>query len=81
MRLLVTFYSISAALLVEAAGKERGFPCALIPTPRTLGSSCGYAAELETEDARSLAGMLKGLGAEWEALWQQRAGTYEAILP
>jgi hypothetical protein len=69
VRLLVTFYSVSSALLLETAGKERGFSCALIPVPRSLSSACGYAAEIETEDAPRLAELLRGLRIEWEAVY------------
>ena len=78
MRLLVTFYSVSSALMLEAALKDRGLPCILIPTPRKLGSSCGYAAEVEGEDIESLVRLLRGIQAEWEAVWRRNGNTYEA---
>ncbi|MDR0550434.1 MAG: DUF3343 domain-containing protein [Spirochaetaceae bacterium] len=46
MKLFVTFHSVSSALMLEAAAKERGLSCAVIPVPRNLSSSCGYAAEI-----------------------------------
>ncbi|MDR2501501.1 MAG: DUF3343 domain-containing protein [Treponema sp.] len=79
MRLLVTFYSVHAALLLEAAGKERGFFCALIPAPRKLSSSCGYAAEVDAEEPERLIKLLRGMNAEWEALWLPGEGGYEAL--
>ena len=79
MRLLVTFYSVHSALLLEAAGKERGFFCVLIPAPGKLSSSCGYAAEVEAEEPERLVKLLRGMNAEWEALWRQNEGGYEAL--
>ena len=79
MKLLITFHSISEALLLEAAGKERGWDCALVPAPRALSSSCGYAAVLETCDAPGLASLLREVNAEWEALWRESGGGYEEL--
>jgi hypothetical protein len=80
VRLLVTFHSVSEALLFEAAGKARGFFCVLIPSPRALSSSCGYAAETEAETAESLSALLSEINVNWEALWRQSGGGYTALL-
>jgi hypothetical protein len=66
-------------LLLEAAGKERGFFCRLMPAPRKLTSSCVYAAEVESESADGLAALLCGLNAEWEAVWREAGGGWEAL--
>jgi hypothetical protein len=79
VRLIVTFYSISSALLLDAALKEQNFPCALIPAPRKLGSSCGYAADVEAENTEPLIRLLRGAPIEWEALWRQDGNGYEAL--
>jgi hypothetical protein len=79
VRLLVTFHSVSQALLLEAEGKERGFFCALIPAPRSLSSSCGYAAETEAETAERLTVLLSEMNVKWEALWQETEGCYKEL--
>ncbi|MDR0540076.1 MAG: DUF3343 domain-containing protein [Spirochaetaceae bacterium] len=79
MRLLVTFYSVSSALFLEAAGKERGLPCVIIPVPRSLSSSCGYAAEVDVEETGNLAELLRGLNVEWEAVYRPGENRYELL--
>jgi hypothetical protein len=79
LRLLVTFYSVSSALLLETAGKERGFPCVIIPVPRSLSSSCGYAAEVDAEASGDLVELLRGLRIEWEAVYQPGENRYEPL--
>jgi hypothetical protein len=79
MNLLITFHSVSSALLLEAAGKERGFFCRLMPAPRKLTSSCVYAAEVEAEDTGRLCKLLGDLNAEWEAVWREAGGGWEAL--
>ena len=80
MHLLVTFYSVNQALQLEAAFKERGLVCGLIPAPRKLSSSCGYAAEVEAGDAPGLVSLLRDMNVEWEAVWRQNADGYEELL-
>jgi hypothetical protein len=77
--MLITFHSVNQALFLEAACKERGMVCALIPTPRKLSSSCGYAACVEAEDAPGLIALLRDMNAEWEALWQETEGGWKQI--
>jgi hypothetical protein len=79
LRLLVTFYSVSSALVLESAGKARGFSCALIPVPRSISSSCGYAAETSAEDADSIAELLRELRIEWEAVYLSDESGYEPL--
>ena len=79
MHLLVTFYSVNQALQLEAAFKERGLVCGLIPAPRKLSSSCGYAAEVEADDAPGFVSLLRDMNVEWEAVWREAGGAYEAV--
>ncbi|MDR0527247.1 MAG: DUF3343 domain-containing protein [Spirochaetaceae bacterium] len=84
MRFLVTFHSVSSALLLETEAKERGLPCEIIPVPRSLSSSCGYAAWVELQDSGAavfpegeagekaasarLLELLDALRVEWESV-------------
>lgn len=81
MRLLVTFHSVSQALLLETEAKERGFFCALIPVPRKLSSSCGYAAEVEADafPVDEHPDLLRKLNIEWEAVYKPVGDGYQAL--
>jgi hypothetical protein len=77
---MVTFHSVSSALIVETAGKERGFFCSLVPVPRVLSSSCGYAASVEAETSGGLLELLRCLRVEWEAVYRPAAdGGHELV--
>jgi hypothetical protein len=66
-------------LFFEAASKERALLspsatdaiCALIPLPRSLSSSCGYAAEVEAVEPAALATLMRELGIGWEAVYEE----------
>jgi hypothetical protein len=79
VRLLVTFDSISSSLLVEGACRKRRLPCSLIPVPRSLTASCGYAAEVAAEEAGEVLGLLRELKAEWKAVYQPEGKTYRSL--
>jgi hypothetical protein len=76
---LVTFDSISSSLRLQAEYRERGFPCTLIPVPAKLGSSCGYAAEIETENPSELTELLRKLNLEWDGVYQADGNNYKMI--
>ncbi|MGD9559853.1 MAG: DUF3343 domain-containing protein [Oscillospiraceae bacterium] len=67
--MLVTFYSVSAALYLETLLKKAHIPCRVIPVPRALSSSCGYAAEVEGETPDALVQLFKDNAIEWESLY------------
>lgn len=67
--ILVTFHSVSSALLLDSVLKRDGVPSAVIPVPRELGSSCGYAVEVASDDAAALEALVKSEGLEWERLY------------
>ncbi|MDR0363070.1 MAG: DUF3343 domain-containing protein [Planctomycetota bacterium] len=69
--ILVTFHSVSSVLYLETLLRERRVRCAIIPVPRALGSSCGYAAEIDENDMG--APELKRVMAdaiEWEGIYE-----------
>ena len=59
---LVAFDSISSSLLLREACRERAIDCAIIPVPRSVSSSCGYAAEVCVADPGVLTALLNQLG-------------------
>lgn len=72
--ILITFHSVSSALYLETVLKERELGCRIIPVPRELSSSCGYAAETDTDDAAALKPVMDDAGIEWECLYRKGDG-------
>lgn len=70
MRLLVTFHSVSAALMLEQAMKAEAGSCALVPVPRSLSSSCGYALLAADAAEDSLLALLQAWEIEWAGLYR-----------
>jgi hypothetical protein len=84
MNLLVTFETVSAALEGEIIVKELGLPCRIIPVPRALSASCGYAVSVETGDAEGFREGLRRRGASFVRIFRRAAapekgGTYEVL--
>lgn len=71
--ILVSFHSVSAALFLEMLLKQRGVACSIIPVPREISSSCGYAAEVGMTDAATLKSILDDAEIEWETLYGKDA--------
>lgn len=67
--ILITFYSVSGALLLDMVLKKRGVACSVIPVPRELSSSCGYAVEIEAHDGAPLTSLMDDGEIEWEAVY------------
>jgi hypothetical protein len=65
VKLLVTFETVSAALEAEILCKDLGVPCRIIPVPRALSLSCGYALSAEAVDAAGFCGGLRCRGASF----------------
>jgi hypothetical protein len=82
--MLVTFDSISSSLCLQAAAAspaEGGchFTCTLIPVPRNISSSCGYAAEIEMEEGGELLKLLGELKVGWDAVYRPCGGEYQVM--
>ncbi|MDR1029399.1 MAG: DUF3343 domain-containing protein [Treponema sp.] len=77
--MLLTFDSISASLRLQGVYRGRGFLCTLIPVPRNVSSSCGYAAEVETEEPGALLKLLGELDVEWNTMYLPCGKEYQAI--
>lgn len=59
MNHIITFYSVSDALHLEKVLKENGFKAAMVPVPRALSASCGYAVEVQIESCEKLLALVK----------------------
>ncbi len=68
VRLLVTFYSVSAALLAKKL--LPGTPCEIVPVPRNVSSSCGYAIQTSGVSAQYVTSSMNDAHVEWAALYQ-----------
>jgi hypothetical protein len=84
VELLVTFETVSAALEGEIITRELGVPCRIIPVPRTLSSSCGYALSAEAGDAAGFCEGLRRRGASFVRVFRcgdapEKGGTYEVL--
>jgi hypothetical protein len=77
--MLVTFDSISSSLLLQAAYRDQKVPCRLIPVPRNLNASCGYAAEVEAEEPGELLKFLRELKAEWHGVYRPCGTEYRLL--
>jgi hypothetical protein len=64
---LFTFDTVSAALNCERVFKRLNTPCRIIPVPRALESSCGYAITAETDDIDALGASLRANGANYKS--------------
>lgn len=53
MSYIITFHSVSDALVAKKKLESLGGSGSVVPTPRALSSSCGYA--LDADDASKLA--------------------------
>ncbi len=64
MDFVVTFHSVSSALCLEDVLAGSG-ACKVVPVPRSLSSSCGYAAMVEGLSAAGLIAKMDEAGVEW----------------
>lgn len=70
VRLLITFFSVSAALYAQKLLGKEGLRCEVIPVPRSVSSSCGYALEVLEGAADTLTDRLTDGGIEWAAIYR-----------
>lgn len=79
--IIVTFYTVSSALYLETLLAAQEVPCRIIPVPRALSSSCGYAAEVADIAPKALISLLSEYELEWEAIYRAASGEeYSLIL-
>lgn len=76
--IVVTFHSVSSALFLDALLKGGETPARVVPVPRELSSSCGYAVEVDTDDVDRLASLLDENEMEWEDAYRHD-GSYHKV--
>lgn len=67
---LATFNTTSMALMFERAGRKEGFDVKIIPVPRKLSSSCGFACEFSCDSTEDIKNFCESRKIEYEALHQ-----------
>lgn len=68
MTCLATFNTTSMAIMFERAGKKDGLEVKIIPVPRNLSSSCGFACEFSCESTEEVKKICSEHKIEFEAL-------------
>lgn len=81
INLLVTFYSVSAALYAQKLLAAEGTRCEVVPVPREVSSSCGYALDAAALP-QALIRLMNAAAIEWEAPYRSapRGGAGFALL-
>lgn len=70
LKLLITFPTTTAAMALEAAAREEGFPGRLIPLPSLLSAGCGLAWMAPPELAERAGELLARRGLSYEVIHQ-----------
>ena len=70
LQLLITFPTTTAAMALEAAAREEGFPGRLIPLPTLLSAGCGLAWMAPPDLAEQARELLARWGLHYEAIHQ-----------
>lgn len=69
MSYLVTFHSVSDALMAKKLLDASGGKGTVIPAPRTLSTSCGYALEVESSSNMALKEALEKLNGDYSEIY------------
>ncbi|MCC8166401.1 MAG: DUF3343 domain-containing protein [Planctomycetes bacterium] len=70
MTWLVTFHSVSAALQAESLVARQAPVSKVVPVPRSVSSSCGYALETADIPADGLVDTLNHAEVEWDVIYR-----------
>ena len=68
LKLIVTFYTTSAAMATEKACKDNGVAGNLISAPRELSADCGIAFATDVENKETIKKLLQDKNIECEKL-------------
>ena len=69
-RLLVTFHTTTAAIMMEKRCAEAGVPGRLIPVPRVISASCGMAWSAPPEAEVRVREIADGIGSAVDQFYQ-----------
>lgn len=68
LKLIITFYTSSAAMATEKICKENGIDGKLISAPRNLSSDCGISYATNVENREKIESLLKERKVEFEKM-------------
>lgn len=68
LKLIVTFYTTSAAMATEKACKENGVDGNLISAPRELSADCGISFATDVNNKEMIEKLLQDKNIEYEKL-------------
>lgn len=68
LKLIVTFYTTSAAMATEKACKENNIEGSLISAPRELSADCGIAFATDVNNKKEMEKLLQDKKIEYEKL-------------
>ncbi|MDI9471704.1 MAG: DUF3343 domain-containing protein [Tissierellia bacterium] len=71
---IVTFFTISDALIGERAAKEMELDARLIPVPREISTGCGICLKMKTDAPEKFLETLKREDAEAQACLEWEEG-------
>lgn len=60
--------STSHAMHAEAALKQAGIGCKMIPVPRHISSDCGVCIRISRQDSAAARAVLDSAAVEWESI-------------
>lgn len=66
MKTIITFENVSEAMACESELKKREIQVKLIPTPRSLSTSCGISARISPKDKELVLDVLKESKIEYD---------------
>ena len=71
MKYLIGMTSITYAVKAEKLLKGKGIRVRIVPTPKTVGSGCGYSLEVSSsESPERIASLLKENGIKIKAVYK-----------
>lgn len=68
LKLIITFYTSSAAMATEKMCKDNGISGKLISAPRNLSSDCGISYATDVENREKIETLLKEKKIEFEKM-------------
>ena len=70
LRLIVTFYTTTAAIMMEKQCAAAGVPGRLIPVPRLISASCGMAFSAPPESRAQVVAAAAAVGSAVDCIYE-----------
>lgn len=69
MRYIITMTSITYAVKAQNMFKSKNIRCRIVPTPKNVGSGCGYSIEPDTDRSTALR-LMKENGIKYKGVFE-----------